>query len=67
MTERNNNVTETNRRVQENMTERENVSRDVTRRNEQSVRENVSNINNVNREQINETINHEGSVLCLLT
>lgn len=54
-----NNVTETNRNVQEHMTERESVSRNVTRRTEQSVRENVSNINNVTREQINETINQE--------
>ncbi|AIE61711.1 CD3337/EF1877 family mobilome membrane protein [Bacillus methanolicus] len=49
-----NNVTETNRNVQENMTERESVSRNVTKRTEH-----VSNINNVSREQINETINQE--------
>lgn len=59
VTERNNNVTETNRNVQENMTERESVSRDVTRRNEQNVRESVNNINQVNRDQVNETINRE--------
>ncbi|MDE3841081.1 conjugal transfer protein (plasmid) [Bacillus methanolicus] len=57
--ERNNNVTETNRHVQENMTERESVSKDVIKRNEQNVRENVSTIKNVNREQVNETINRE--------
>lgn len=53
------NVTEIKRNVQEHMTERESVSRNVTKKSEQIVRENVNNINNVTREQINETINQE--------
>lgn len=59
VTERNTNVSETHRNVQENMTEKESVSKDVTRRNEKNMKESVNTINQVNRNQVNETINRE--------
>lgn len=53
--------TETNRSIQENNTERKSVSRNVSNHSEQAMRENVNTSNQVNREQVNITINRENS------
>jgi hypothetical protein len=59
VTERNHNVMKTNRSVLDSILERENVSKEVTRRNEQNVKESIHNTHHLNQEKRNETANRE--------
>ncbi|MEC2054742.1 hypothetical protein P9F83_05725 [Peribacillus psychrosaccharolyticus] len=52
-------TTKINRTIQENNTERESLTRNVTNRSEHTMRENTS--NQVNRDQVNTTIDRESS------